>query len=111
MMTDTRVSIARGLSVMGTVAFLGVLGYYLGQPGFTWTRLALFVVLGGLAVVGTAGVFYQRELIAVGGACALLLMGFWQAALWMYIFPVVAIFVISALLIATDEQRKTPVTG
>lgn len=112
MMEITRVSTARGLTAVGTVAFLCVLAYYLGQPGNTWTRLALFVVLVGLAVSGAVGVFYNRELIVAAGACGLILLGFSLAAtLWMYLFPVAAILVISALLIANPEQRTTPVTG
>ena len=112
MMENARVSTARGLTVVGTVAFLGVLAYYLGQPGYTWTRLALFAVLGGLAVSGAVGVFYNRELMAAAGACGLLLLGFSLAAtLWMSLIPVAAILAISALLIASPEQRGTPVTG
>ena len=112
MMANTRGSIARGLAVVVTVAFLGVLGYYLVQPGYTWTRLVSFAVLGGLAVSGTAGVFYHRELIAAGGACGLLLMSFSLATtLWMYILPVAAILVVSALLTTNSVQRNTPVPG
>lgn len=112
MMANTGGSIARGLAVVVTVAFLGVLGYYLVQPGYTWTRLVLFAVLGGLAVSGTVGVFYHRELIVAGGACGLLLMSFSLAAtLWMYILPVAAILVVSALLTANSKQRNTPVPG
>jgi hypothetical protein len=108
-MSNTRATIARWLSVGGTVVFLGVLGYYLGQPGYSWSRLVVFAVLGGLAGLGTTGVVYQRELLAAAGACGLLMLGFSLAAsLWLYIVPAATILVVSALLIANSEPRKTP---
>jgi hypothetical protein len=95
-MTATRGSIVHGLTVVVVVAFLGVLGYYLFQPGYTWTRLTGFAVLGGLAVVGAAGVIYQRGLLAGVGAGGLVLLGFWQAVLWIYILPVVVVFSVAS---------------
>ena len=95
-MAVSQTSIVRGLTVVVVVAFLGVLGYYLGQPGYTWTRLAGFAVLGGLAVVGAAGIIYQRGLLAGVGTAGLVLLGFWQAVLWIYILPVVVVFSVAA---------------
>lgn len=95
-MTATRRSIVHGLTVVVVVAFLGVLGYYLFQPGYTWTRLAGFAVLGGLAVVGAVGVIYQRGLLAGVGTGGLVLVGFWQAVLWIYILPVVVVFSVAS---------------
>lgn len=110
-MTATRTSIVRGLTVVVTVAFLGVLGYYLVQPGFIWTRLALFAVLGGLAIVGTAGVLYQQQLLVAGSVCGLLLLGFWQAVLWIYIFPVAGVLAVASLVGANRGEPNTPSTG
>jgi len=101
-MVATRSSLVRRLTVVVVVAFIGILGYYLVQPGVTWTRLVFFVVLGGLAVLATAGVFYQRGLITTGAASGLLLLGFWQAVLWIYILPLVVVFVIATF---TDSKH------
>lgn len=105
-MTAARRSVVRGLTVAATVAFLGVLGYYLVQPGYSWVRLAFFTVLGGLAVLGTAGVVYQRERVAAGAACGLLLLGLWQAVLWVYIFSVVGVLVVASLVSARDNSAN-----
>lgn len=110
-MTTRRFSVVRGLTVVVTIAFLSVLGYYLSQPGYSETRLAFFAILGGLAILGTAGVIYQRELVAAGAACSLGLLGFWQAALWMYIFAVVGMLVVASLVIARGRSSNSPSVG
>jgi len=99
----------RGLSAVVVVGFLGVLGAMLPEPGYSWTRLALFAVLGGLAVVGGVGIYTQRELVATAGACGLLLLGFWQAVLWIYITPVAGVLVVGALVTANTERTETVV--
>ena len=106
-MTLNRLSIVRGLSAVSVLAFLGALGYYLVQPGYTWTRLGFVVSLGGLAVLGMAGVIFHRELVTVVGACGLLLVGFWQAILWIYIFPVVTVLLVATIAIANQEPTPT----
>ncbi|WP_256295974.1 hypothetical protein [Haloarchaeobius salinus] len=105
MMTATRRSLVQGLTAVVVVAFLVVLGYYLVQPGYTWTRAALFAVLGGLAVTGAGGVIYQRGRLASVGAGGLLLLGFWQAVLWIYILSVV---VVLAVAFFTTPERDYP---
>ena len=110
-MPSTKAAVVRWLTVLGVVAFLGVLGWYLGQPGYTQTRLVFFAVLGGLAVAGAAGVVYQRMLVTLGGAAGLLLLGFWQAVLWIFIFPVVGMLVVAALVVAPQERTDTPDRG
>lgn len=110
-MAPTRPALVRGATVVVTTAFLGVLGYYLGQPGYTETRLAFFAVLAGLAVVGTAGAVYQRDLVAVVCAAGLVLLGFWQAVLWVFILPVAAMLVVAALASATHEPSDALDSG
>ncbi|UPV76863.1 hypothetical protein M0R89_20560 (plasmid) [Halorussus limi] len=102
-MRVTRVSVVQATTVLVVAAFLGVLGQYLGRPGYTQTRLAFFAVLGGLAVAGAAGVVYRRETVAAGGACGLLLLGLWQAVLWIYIFPVVGVLAFAIAVTATPD--------
>ncbi|WP_436909636.1 hypothetical protein [Halosimplex marinum] len=103
--------LVRGLTVAATAALLAVLGYYLVQPGGTWSRLALFAAIGGAAVAGAAGAVSRRPLVAAGGACGLFLLGFWQAALWMFVFPAAGLLIVAALLGATDDGPTAPVAG
>lgn len=109
-MTATKVTVVRGLSVIAVAAFLGVLGGYLSRPGYGPSRLVLLGVLGTVAVVGVAGVVFERPFVAAGGACVLMLMGFWQAVLWVYIFPVAGVLVVAAVVLANHEQTFTTVT-
>lgn len=109
-MEASKITAVRTLAVLVVVAFLGVLGWSLGQPGYNPTRLLLYAVLGGLAVVGAAGIAYERPFVGACGACGLLLLGFWQAALWLYIFPVAGLLVVFALILAKHENTNPSVT-
>ncbi|MFD1644095.1 hypothetical protein [Haloarchaeobius litoreus] len=110
-MTARRVYIVQGLTVVTILGFLGVLACSLGQPGYTVTRLAFFAILGGLAVLGAAGVVSRRILPTAVGACGLLLLGLWQAVLWMVIFPVVGILLVATVVIAAQEPTEGPTGG
>lgn len=92
-------SLVRWLNVVVVGSFLAVLGLSLGQPGYTVTRLAFFAVLGGIAVVGAAGILAQRPVVAAGSACSLLLLGFWQAVLWIYVFSVCGVLLVGAAVV------------
>ncbi|MFD1588447.1 hypothetical protein ACFR9U_15800 [Halorientalis brevis] len=106
-MSIDRLSIVRGLSTVSVLAFLGTLGYFLMQLGYSRTRVIFFAGLGGLAVLGEAGVIFQRELVAVVGVCGLLVIGFWQAVLWVYIFPVVTVLLVATIVIAKENPTPT----
>ena len=110
-MTASKITAVRALAVLAVVGFLGVLGWSLGQPGYTSTRLLLYAVLGGFAIAGAAGIVYERPFVGAGGACGLLLLGFWQAALWLYIFPVAALLVVAAVILSNHENTNLSVTG
>lgn len=102
MRTPSKSSVARRLTIVVVVAFLAVLGWYLGQGGYSPMRLALLVALGGVAVAGAVGVVYERAFITAGSVCALFVLGFWQAALWVYIFPVGGVLFGAAIVVAGD---------
>lgn len=106
-MTARRFAAIDGLTAAVVVAFLAVLGSFLGRPGYTPTRLAFSAVLGGLAVAGAAGVVRRRELVAAAAAGGLLLLGFWQAVLWIHVFPVVAVLAVAAVLVSNRERANT----
>ncbi|WP_458210032.1 hypothetical protein [Haladaptatus sp. NG-SE-30] len=103
-MTGTRTNAIRWPTVVATVVLLGVLTWYLGQPGYRHTRLLLFAAIGGFAVVGAVGVVFDFERLIVVGAVGLLVLGFWQAVLWLYVYPVVGLLVLS-FLVGNDEEN------
>ena len=109
-MTATRATAVKAVVVTVTLVFIGILGWYLGKPGYTQSRLVLFVVLGGSAVAGALGVVFQRALVTAGAAGSLVLLGFWQAVLWMYILPVVLVLVVAALVTTDAPHADTPAT-
>lgn len=111
-MQIARNSVARGIAVVVVTAFLGMLGWYLFQPDYSWTRLGLFVVLGALAVVATAGVWYQRKWVAAGGITGLLILTVTLAGtLWMFLLPVIVVLVIATVLMSNNDRAKTPSMG
>ncbi|WP_336034902.1 hypothetical protein [Halobacterium yunchengense] len=110
-MTPSRTAVARGLTVVAVAALLGVLGRYLGRPGYTPARLTLFAALGASAVAGAGGVVAGRSFVAAGAACALLLLGFWQAVLWVYVLPVAALFLVAAVALAVGGDASEPLVG
>ncbi|GAB7014191.1 hypothetical protein [Halolamina salina] len=95
---------AQGLAMAALLVFLCVLVFYLGQPGYTHARLALFLALGAAAVLGTFGVVTQRARVAAAGAAMLALLGFWQATLWIFVLPMAGVLAVAGLLIALDER-------
>lgn len=95
---------ARGMTIAALIAFLGVLVLYLDRPGYSEARLALFVALGGAAVLGTAGAVVQRAVVAGIGAALLALLGFWQATLWVFVLPMAGVLATASVLIALDER-------
>lgn len=111
-MSEIRNSLARATSVVVVTVFLGVLGWYLFLPGYRWTRLVVLVVLGALAVVGAAGVWYQRKRVVAGGAVGLLLLTVTLAgSLWMFILPVIVVLVAASIVMSNDDRTDFPSLG
>ena len=100
----------RSLTVVTVVAFLGVLGWYLTAPGYTLTRLVGFAVLGCLAVVGAAGVLRHRPRWSIAAAIGLIALGFWQAVLWLFIYPMVGVLLLSTALDSGTESTESAPT-
>ncbi len=108
-MNVSRDSIARGISGAVVTAFLGVLSWYLFQPGYSWMRGVLFVALGGLAVVGIAGVWHRRTQLVAGSVAGLLLLTVSLAGtLWMFILPVIVVLAAANLVKSKQERPTTP---
>lgn len=105
--TQYRTTVARGLVVVGTLAFLAASTWYLARPGFTLSRLGAFLVLGVLAVLGAAGVLWGRDRLSALAAVALFLLGFWQAVLWILIWGQVGVLVAATVLDGADRARES----
>lgn len=91
-------TLARWLVVVGTLAFLAAATWYLARPGFTPSRLVLFLVVGALAVLGALGVLWRRDRLVALAAAALFLLGFWQAVLWVLLWGQVGVLVAATVL-------------
>lgn len=106
--TRWRTTVARGLVVVGTLAFLLASTWYLTRPGFTPVRLVLLLGLGALAVIGSLGVLRGRDRLVALAAAALFLLGFWQAVLWFLLWGQVGVLVIAFVL---DDSHRTRASG
>ena len=87
----------RQLAIVSVGGFLGVLGYYLMQPGLGWSRMALFAVLGGCAVLGGVGAYRRHTRLTVIGGSGLLLIGGWQPVLTVFVWPVLLLLALSVV--------------
>ena len=90
--------IVRGATVLSVLGLVGVLLYYLPQPGYSQSRLVLFGLVAGAAVLGGTGVVLRRFTVTMVGVVGLFLLGFWQAVLSVFIFLVIGLLLVAALL-------------
>lgn len=107
---DVRGSTARTASVLlATLAvcvLLAALGWFLQEPGYTTSRLAFFAVIGGAGVLSLYGIVVARSTVAGVGVVLLFLLGFWQAVLWIVVYPVVALLVVAMAIDETDHVEN-----
>lgn len=96
-------NVIRGAAVLSVLGLIGVLLYYLPQPGYSQSRLILFALITSAALLGGAGVVQRRVRITIIGAAGLFLLGFWQAVLAVFIYPVIALLLLAA---SADSDRE-----
>ena len=101
----SQADVVRGMAVISVLGLVGVLLYYLPQPGYSQSRLVLFGLIAGAAVLGGAGVVLRRATLTAVGVFGLFILGFWQAALSVFILPVAALLVVAAFV---DRPENTP---
>lgn len=77
---------------------LAALGWFLQEPGYTTSRLVFFAILGGAGLVSLYGIVADRGTVAGVGIVGLFLLGFWQAVLWMVVYPVIAVLIVATLV-------------
>lgn len=96
-------------AILSVVGLVGVLLYYLPRAGYSQSRLVLFGLITLAAVLGAAGVVLQRPAVTGVGVIGLFGLGFWQAVLSVFIYPVIIILVIATLHAHDDAATdRTP---
>lgn len=73
---QSNTNIVRGMAVLSVLELVGVLLYYLPQPGYSQSRLVLFGLIAGAAVLGGAGVVLRRATLTAVGVFGLFSLGF-----------------------------------
>lgn len=96
--SPSETDVVRGLAVFAVLGLVGVLLYYLPQPGYSESRLVLFGLIAAAAVLGGVGVVRHSARLTAVGAVGLVLLGFWQAVLGVVILPVAGLLVVAVLL-------------
>jgi hypothetical protein len=96
-MPSTRTA-ARALAVTAVLALVAVLLWFLPKSGYSHLRLALFAGLAGSAATAGAGVLRESSRLVAVGVVGLVLLGVWQAVLWVFVLPVAGALVVASLL-------------
>ncbi|MFB6121425.1 MAG: hypothetical protein ABEJ68_09950 [Halobacteriaceae archaeon] len=101
---------ARAVAEFGVSALLVVLASYLPKPRYSESRLLLFGLVAGAALLGGVGVVRRRPALTLAGAVGLLLLGFSQATLGVYAVPV-AVLLLFAGFLEHELTGRRPVFG
>ncbi|MCU4741493.1 hypothetical protein OB955_11125 [Halobacteria archaeon AArc-m2/3/4] len=88
----------RGIAVLATAYVTVGLLWTLSEPGYSRTRAAFFALLAVLALVGGVGAVLDDSRLLVGGGAGLFLLGFWQAALWIFLLPAAFVLLFAGML-------------
>jgi|GEM_PF-2372777 len=99
-----RQTLASGLAVFAALALTVVLLGYLPRDGFRSTRLLLFALVAGLAWASALGVVRDRPVVGGAGAAGVALLGFWQAALWIWLLPAAGLLLVGTALSTAGDQ-------
>lgn len=102
----TAVTLVRKAGIATVFWLTGLLFWAIVQPGLTGGRLALLGVVAALAWGGVAGIVRERPSVAVAGGVGLLLLGFWQAVLWIFILPTAVVLLVVGLLMWTSGDVR-----
>jgi hypothetical protein len=102
-------NLARLVAVVGVLVLLTVLLWMLPQPGYSRSRLVLFALIAGAAVLGATGVLLRRSIVTTVAVVGLFLLGVWQAVLSVFIWPVIGLFLLVALLDYEDSSDREAV--
>jgi hypothetical protein len=96
-------TLASGLAVFTALVLTTALLGYLLRDGFLPTRVLLFVAVAGLAWASVLGVVRDRPAIGTAGAVGVVLLGFWQAVLWIWLLPTAGLL-LGAVVLSTRRR-------
>jgi len=102
--TLSRSTLASGLAVFAALVLTIGLLSYLPQDGFRLSRVVLFVAVAGLAWVSALGVVRDRPTLGTAGAVGVVLLGFWQAVLWIWLLPTAGLLLVATVLSSPEED-------
>lgn len=97
--------LVRGLAVLAAVYLTIGLLWVLPSPGFGVSRLLFSALVVALAWVGAIGALRQRPALVAAGGVGLVLFGFWQAVLWIFMLPAAGVLLIVAVILS---QKSNP---
>lgn len=98
--------IARGAAIIAALYLTGGLLWLLPSSGYTPVRLLLFLLILVCGWIGTLGVLRRRISLIVIGAIGLLLLGFWQAVLWVFMIPTAVILLITVFALNNPSNDQ-----
>lgn len=94
------VTAPRAIAAVAT-AFLTVgMVWLLPSDGYTVFRLAFVLVSVAIGWIGLVGTVAGRPEVPLGAALALLLLGFWQAVLWVFMLPAALGLAVAGVVLA-----------
>lgn len=98
--------LVRWIAVFATVYLtLGML-WLLTAPGYSTTRLVLVLAVLGFAWAGAIGAVQKRFRPVISGAAGLVVLGFWEAVLWVFMLPTAVVFgVVGVLMWRSGDAR------
>lgn len=89
-------TLIRGATYLSVLVLVAILLWILPSPGYSQSRLVLFGLIVAAAVLGATGTYLHRPKITATGVIGLFLLGFWQAVLSVFIWPVIGLLVLTA---------------
>lgn len=99
----------RGLSFITVLGFTYALLRLISAPGRTQSRLLFFGLLLGLAYVGLAGLVLGTPSATIICAVVLLVIGFTQFVLFIYVFPTGLILLVDGISSAVPRPVEETV--
>ena len=93
-------TLALAVALLAALYLTGGLLFLLPSSGNSVTRLAFVALVVAVSWAGVAGAVTDRPPVVVGAAAVLLVLGFWQAVLWIFMLPAALGLVVAGVLIA-----------
>ena len=102
--SPSKLGLLGGLAVLAVVYLTAGLVWLLPAPGFGTSRLLLFAVVVAVAWIGAVGALRHRPGLTAVGGVGLLLLGFWQAVLWIFMLPAAAVLLAAAGVLSSRRE-------